>query len=120
MQAAGWLKQVIDPDKPARVFIDVGGVGAGVYDRLKEWGGYYAAIVVPVNFGAAPFEPATRDGEGRTARARPLWHRTEKPFRMDLFRAQDDAIQASLKYPIARARSNETNFWPKRNQQLDG
>ncbi len=28
MQAAGWLKQVIDADKPARAFVDVGGVGA--------------------------------------------------------------------------------------------
>ena len=58
MQAAGWLKQVIDADKPARVFIGGVGVGVGVYDRLKEWGGYYAAITVPVNFGSAPFEPS--------------------------------------------------------------
>ena len=32
MQSAGWLKQVIDAAKPRRVFMDVGGVGAGVYD----------------------------------------------------------------------------------------
>jgi hypothetical protein len=36
-------KQVIDKDKPARVFVDVGGVGAGVYDRLVEMG--YGKIV---------------------------------------------------------------------------
>ena len=49
---------MIDADKPARVFVDVGGVGAGVYDRMKEWGGYYGAIVTPVNFGSAPYEPS--------------------------------------------------------------
>ena len=38
MAAAGWCKQVIDAQKPRRVFIDVGGVGAGVYDRLCEMG----------------------------------------------------------------------------------
>src|SRR5207244_12979287 len=48
MQAAGWLKLVIDAEKPARLFIDVGGVGAGVYDRLKEWGEPYSSIVGPV------------------------------------------------------------------------
>ena len=62
MQAAGWLKQVIDADKPARVFVDIGGVGAGVYDRLIEMG--YGAAVRAVNFGAAPFEPPPREVHG--------------------------------------------------------
>ena len=65
MQAAGWLKQVIDADTPARVFIDVGGVGAGVYDRIKEWGEPYSRIAVAVNFGAAPLEPLPIDERGR-------------------------------------------------------
>lgn len=63
MQAAGWLKQVIDLDKPARVFIDVGGVGAGVYDRLFEMG--YGKIVRAINFGSAPLEPQRTDDQGR-------------------------------------------------------
>src|SRR5579883_82344 len=63
MQAAGWVKQVIDTDRPARVFIDVGGVGTGVYDRLKEMG--YGGIVRDINFGSAPFEPPPRDAHGR-------------------------------------------------------
>ena len=29
---ANWIKQVIDADNPARVFVDVGGVGGGVVD----------------------------------------------------------------------------------------
>ena len=63
MQAAGWLKQVIDAEKPARVFIDVGGVGAGVYDRLVEMG--YGDIVRAINFGSSPFEPQPKDQQGR-------------------------------------------------------
>jgi len=62
MQAAGWVKQVIDTDKPKRLFLDVGGVGAGVYDRLIEMG--YGQVVRAVNFGAAPFEPPPRDANG--------------------------------------------------------
>ena len=49
MQSAGWAKQVIDQEKPARMFIDEGGVGVGAYDRLVEMG--YGDIVRPVNFG---------------------------------------------------------------------
>jgi hypothetical protein len=74
MQAAGWLKQVIDADKPKRVFIDIGGVGAGVYDRLNEMG--YGAIVRPVNFGSAPLEPPPRDEHGRPSGG-PLNRRAE-------------------------------------------
>jgi hypothetical protein len=63
MQAAGWVKQVIDKEQPRRVFIDVGGVGAGVYDRLVEMG--YGETVRGINFGSAPFEPPPRDEHGR-------------------------------------------------------
>jgi hypothetical protein len=76
MQSAGWLKQVIDADKSARVFVDVGGVGAGVYDRMREWGAPYSLIVVPVNFGSAPFEPAPLDERGRPSGG-PLNRRAE-------------------------------------------
>lgn len=54
---AHWLKQVIDVDKPDRVFIDLGGVGAGTFDILVNWGDPYDKIVVGVNFGGAPQDP---------------------------------------------------------------
>lgn len=63
MQAAGWCKQVIDAEKPSRMFIDVGGVGAGVYDRLVEMG--YGDVVTAINFGSAPLEPQPVDENGR-------------------------------------------------------
>lgn len=61
---ANWVKQVIDRDKPKRVFIDVGGVGAGVYDLLNSWGyGFDSAdphnpkkVVVPIDFAGSPQE----------------------------------------------------------------
>ncbi len=65
VQSAGWLKSEIDNDKPARVFIDVGGVGAGVYDQLMHMGEPYSKIVKPVNFGSAPFEPPPLDDTGK-------------------------------------------------------
>lgn len=53
---ANWVKQGIDKEKPDRVFIDVGGLGAGVFDILMSWGGIYARVCVAVNFGSAPQE----------------------------------------------------------------
>jgi hypothetical protein len=71
MQAAALIAELIDEhegdgsrgsedDKIDRVFIDVGGVGAGVYDRLVQMG--YGDIVVAVNFGG---KPVTTYGEER-------------------------------------------------------
>ena len=62
-QSAGWAKQVIDLEKPVRMFIDVGGVGAGVYDRLVEMG--FGDIVRAVNFGSQPMEPPPLDPHGK-------------------------------------------------------
>lgn len=53
---ANWLKQVIDSDKPARMFVDAGGLGAGTIDILHSWGAPYTEIVKGVNFGGAPME----------------------------------------------------------------
>jgi hypothetical protein len=63
IQGAGWLKQIIDQDKPNRVFVDVGGVGAGVGDLLRDW--YGDRVVRLVNFGSEPIEPQPRDEHGK-------------------------------------------------------
>jgi hypothetical protein len=47
MQVAGICHNIILSDKPAKMFIDVCGLGAGVYDRLKELG--HEDIIVAVN-----------------------------------------------------------------------
>ena len=99
MQAAGWVKQVIDPDKPRRVFLDVGGVGAGIYDRLAEMG--YGEIVRDINFGSAPFEPPPRDAHGRPSggaanRRAEMWMKSKRLARRSRRRPDPglDALQA--------------------------
>lgn len=81
VQGANWLRQVIDVDRPSRVFVDVGGLGAGTVDILHSWGGIYKDRVRPVNFGGAPMEPerVLPDGEKRPGpknRRSEMWERS--------------------------------------------
>jgi predicted dehydrogenase len=113
MEAAGWAKQVIDSEKPKKFFIDVGGVGAGVYDRLQEWGEPYASIVVPVNFGSAPLEPPPLDEHGRPSggplnRRAEMWMKS-KQWLEDEAGAQipdSDSLQADACGPSYKYDSN--------------
>ena len=61
ISGANWVRQVVDQDSPAKVFIDVGGSGAGVVDVLHDWGEPYSKVCEGVNFGGAPHQP-TRVG----------------------------------------------------------
>ncbi len=54
MEVTGIVVQLIKEHNPAKVFVDVGGLGAGVVDRLNELG--YRDIVVPVNAGSKPLD----------------------------------------------------------------
>lgn len=67
MQVAGWVAKIIRDDKPAKVNIDVGGLGGGIYDRLIEQGhgGFGTGIVNAVNFGSKPIEPPPLDDSGK-------------------------------------------------------
>lgn len=65
VQGANWVKKVIDDDRPRKVFVDVGGIGAGVVDLLRDKGAPYDSIVVPVNFGGAPEDPPDYDDMGQ-------------------------------------------------------
>jgi len=47
MSIAGMVHRIINDESPTRVCIDIGGLGAGVYDRLKELG--HADVIVAVN-----------------------------------------------------------------------
>ncbi len=55
MEVAGIVHRIIESDAPAKVFIDIGGLGAGVLDRLRELG-HDATRVVGVNAGSAPLD----------------------------------------------------------------
>lgn len=52
MEITGIVHQIIITEKPFKVFIDVGGLGAGIVDRLKELG--HGDIIVAVNAGSSP------------------------------------------------------------------
>ena len=68
-RAAIVLARLIGEEKPLKVYIDVGGLGVGIYDRLVEQGFVEQGFDVasPVNFGGKPIEPATFDEAGRPA-----------------------------------------------------
>jgi hypothetical protein len=53
MEVAGWVQKIIREDKPEKVNIDVGGLGVGVYDRLREQG-VSRSVPNAVNFGGKP------------------------------------------------------------------
>lgn len=57
MQTAGIVAKIIITEKPAKVFIDVIGIGAGVVDRLIELG--YVEIVEGVNASSSPSNEVT-------------------------------------------------------------
>lgn len=85
---ATWIKHIIDAEHPEKVFIDVGGQGAGVYDVLVSWGPPYNKICVAVNFGSEPLEPEIilSDGSVRPGpknRRAEMWMRSRDWLKQD-------------------------------------
>jgi hypothetical protein len=64
VEGANWVRQLIDKNKPSRVFIDVGGLGGGTIDVLKSWGSPYSKICRGVNFGSSPAQPVVTTETG--------------------------------------------------------
>lgn len=101
VDGANWIKQVIDTEHPDRVFIDVGGLGAGVFDILVSWGEPYASVVAAVNFASEPQEPyeILSDGSKRPGprnRRAEMWKRSrdwlDEPGGADI--PDEDSLQA--------------------------
>jgi hypothetical protein len=74
MEVAGWVASIIREEKPARVSIDVGGLGIGIFERLEEQG--HGSVINAVNFGGKPVEPPPVDEKGKPAGG-PLNRRAE-------------------------------------------
>jgi hypothetical protein len=114
VQGANVLKQIIDKDDPARMFIDAGGIGGGVVDLVKSFGEKYDRIVTGVNFGGEPLEPVMMldDGSptpGPKNRRAEMWMLSkqwlEDPMGVDLPDEgifQTDAVGPSYKYDSAQ------------------
>ena len=99
VSSANWLREIIDADKPERMFIDVGGLGAGTVDILNSWGAPYCNIIKAVNFGSEPHGVHNNKEHGgpRNRRAE-MWMRL-KAWLEDPAGAQipdDDSLQADL------------------------
>lgn len=56
MEVAGIVFQIIKEQKPTQVAIDVGGLGAGVYDRLTELVPYGTTELIQVNSSNSPLD----------------------------------------------------------------
>lgn len=54
MEVVGIVNTIIEQEKPFKVFVDVGGLGAGVVDRLKELG--HRDVIVAVNAGSSALD----------------------------------------------------------------
>lgn len=54
MEVAGIVHTIIKNEKPEQVAVDVGGLGAGVVDRLEELG--HGKILAEINFGSAALD----------------------------------------------------------------
>lgn len=66
MHVAGVVANLIRDERPTRVFIDIGGLGSGIYDRLVELG--FGYVITPINFG----ESASREDRYINKRAE-MW-----------------------------------------------
>ena len=101
MEICGLIAKIIREEKPAKVNIDVGGLGIGVYDRLIEQG-HSRSLVNAVNFGSKAVEPAPIDETGKPSggpanRRSELWSNMKKVLEAGRFSLpDDDALQADL------------------------
>jgi len=101
MEVVGWVQNIIRNDKPARVNIDVGGLGVGVYDRLVE-SGHSRNLVQAINFGGKPVEPPPLDEKGNPAggpanRRAEMWQNLKRTLEEGRFSLPDsDSLQADL------------------------
>lgn len=100
MEVAGIVARLIPAESPARVFVDVGGLGAGVVDRLRELG--FSRIVEAVNFGSKAID----EGKYRNKRAE-CWGEMKKWLSEPPVRIPDsDSLHGDLIAPGYKFDSN--------------
>jgi len=102
MEVAGLVARIIQDDKPAKVNIDVTGLGIGVYDRLVEQG--HGDVVNAVNFGGKPIEPPSLDETGKPAggplnRRAELWLNMKTALQGRFSLPDTDSLQDDLTGP---------------------
>jgi hypothetical protein len=99
MEVAGLVAKIIREEKPAKVNIDVGGLGVGVADRLEEQG--YGEVINRVNFGGKPVEPPALDETGKPAggpanRRAEMWSNMKQALQGRFSLPDSDTLHADL------------------------
>lgn len=100
MEIAGWIASVIRSEKPAKVCLDTGGLGVGIFDRLIEQG--HGDVVSAVNFGSKPIEPPPLDDTGKPSggplnRRAEMWLNMRNALQEGRFSIpDDDGLHADL------------------------
>jgi len=99
---AGLVAKIIREEKPAKVNIDVGGLGVGVADRLEEQG--YGDTINRVNFGGKPIEPPALDEAGKPAgspanRRAEMWSNMRKVLQGRFDILDSESLQSNLTGP---------------------
>jgi hypothetical protein len=101
MEIVGWVQKIIREDKPDKICVDVTGLGAGVFDRLRELG-HVRDFVSPINFAGKPVEPGPLDEKGKPAggpsnRRAEMWLNLKKALEAGRFKLPDsNSLQADL------------------------
>lgn len=91
MEALAWLKDIIDQDRPVRMFIDAGGGGDRLFDVLESYGEPYDKTVTLVNFGGKPQTEMIVERDG-TKRAGPANRRAEMWMRSKGWLSQEGGV----------------------------
>lgn len=111
MEVVGIVHMIIKNENPDKVFVDVGGLGAGVVDRLHELG--YAQIVEPVNSGSSPLD-AEKYGNKRAE----MWGVAKEWLNELPCEIPDsDSLHADLCAPKYKFDSN-TRLWIERKEDI--
>lgn len=97
VQTSNRLAQEINKYHPAKVNIDMGGVGAGVYDNLKY--GAYAHIINGVNFGGKADDPNRYVNKRNEMYARAKQWLNDTPCKINLPDEEARALKAELCTP---------------------
>lgn len=100
MLIVGKVVRLIKMYRPAAVNIDVGGLGAPIYDRLAELG--YSRTVNAVNFGSSPLGVGPTGDELYANRRAEMWDLLRDWFNdpSGVKIPDDDVLQADLAAPV--------------------
>lgn len=100
MEVAGRVARLIEQMEPAKVFVDVTGLGAGVVDRLHELG--HQGVVEGVNFASSPVGVGPSRAEQYRNRRAEMWDALRDWFSEagGVQIANDDQLARDLSAPM--------------------